>query len=125
MNAAEITVEIVEAFADHASSERVRLMMGATLADALARATIESAQPALEALGAIEHVADSNVGIWGRRALASTRLNDGDRIELYRAVTADAKSARLARAREQGYRWQGRTRRSAHSSAVDSPKGKS
>jgi uncharacterized protein len=112
---ASIAIEIVEAFADGAHRETVRVRAGASLADALACATSESVKRALDELARIDHVADSNVGVWGRRALATTALHDGDRIELYRAVTADAKSARLARAREQGYRWQGRTRRVAQS----------
>jgi sulfur carrier protein len=65
---------------------------------------------------AVDHIADSFVGIWGRRTLLSTPLTDGDRIELYRELIADAKSARLKRAGEQGYRWQGRTRRVVNSS---------
>jgi putative ubiquitin-RnfH superfamily antitoxin RatB of RatAB toxin-antitoxin module len=63
--------------------------------------------------GQPQHIADSNVGIWGRRVTLDTALNNDDRIELYRPVIADAKSARLKRASEQGYRWQGRTRRAA------------
>ncbi len=106
-----IAVEIVEAFADRVERETVRVPAGACVRDALSVCTSESAKRALGELTRTDHVADSNVGLWGRRALASTLLHDGDRIELYRAVTADAKSARLARAREQGYRWQGRTRR--------------
>jgi uncharacterized protein len=113
--AASIAVEIVEAFADDARRETVHVPLGASVADALACATSESAKRALNELTRIDHIADSNVGVWGRRALATTALHDGDRIELYRAVTADAKTARLARAREQGYRWQGRTRRVAQS----------
>jgi putative ubiquitin-RnfH superfamily antitoxin RatB of RatAB toxin-antitoxin module len=42
-----------------------------------------------------------------------TLLSDGDRIELYRPLIADPKAARKKRATEQGYRWQGRTRRAA------------
>jgi uncharacterized protein len=112
---ATIAVEVVEAFADRAESETVHVPTGACVRDALSVCTSESAKRALDALTRADHVADSNVGLWGRRALATAPLYDGDRIELYRAVTADAKSARLARAREQGYRWQGRTRRVAQS----------
>ncbi len=110
---AMIQVEIVEATRDQATRERVRLRAGARVRDALAIATNASAKQALIEIDEVGHLADSNVGVWGRRALGTTPLNDGDRIELYRAVTADAKSARLTRAREQGYRWQGRTRRAA------------
>ncbi len=108
-----IQIEIVSAYADRIARETLRVQHGVTLGEALATSAGELAQQAAKTLESVAHVADSNVGIWGRRVLADAPLNDGDRIEIYREVTADAKSARLARAREQGYRWQGRTRRAA------------
>ncbi|MGL4232961.1 MAG: RnfH family protein [Casimicrobium sp.] len=108
-----IAVEIVEAFADRVARETVRVPADACVRNALAIASSDSAKRALAELESIDHIADSNVGIWGRRVLLDSPLADGDRIELYRVVMADAKSARLVRAREQGYRWQGRTRRAA------------
>ncbi len=108
-----IQIEIVSAFADRISRETLRVRQGVTLGDALAISAGELAQQAAKTLESVAHVADSNVGIWGRRVLADALLSNGDRVEIYREVTADAKSARLARARQQGYRWQGRTRRAA------------
>lgn len=40
----------------------------------------------------------SRVGIWGRRCGLDDPVRDGDRIELYRPVTADPKEVRRRRA---------------------------
>jgi putative ubiquitin-RnfH superfamily antitoxin RatB of RatAB toxin-antitoxin module len=40
----------------------------------------------------------SRTGIWGRRCGLDDAVRDGDRIELYRPVTADPKEARRRRA---------------------------
>jgi uncharacterized protein len=111
----EILVEVIEANAENISRESLTLPTGACVRDALTLCEIANATRTLVNMETVTHVADSMVGVWGRRVLLDAVLQSGDRIELYRAVTADAKSARLARAREQGYRWQGRTRRVAQS----------
>jgi uncharacterized protein len=116
MSISSITVEIVEAHATNTLRERIELQRGANVADALGVSSFERAHALLKQMQSIEHVADSDVGVWGRRVLLHTALVDGDRIELYRTVIADAKAARTRRANEQGYRWQGRTRRAAKSS---------
>jgi uncharacterized protein len=108
-----LDIEVIEAHESTVSHERVALPRGAQVRDALAMCKLVQTAAALQQMQRIEHIADSVVGVWGRRVLLDAVLNDGDRIELYRAVTADAKTARLARARQQGYRWQGRTRRAA------------
>ncbi len=43
--------------------------------------------------------AQLSVGIWGRRASLGMRLRDGDRVEIYRALTVDPKEARRVRQR--------------------------
>jgi uncharacterized protein len=111
----EILVEVIEANAENISRESLTLPAGASVRDALTLCKISNVAQTLINMETVTHVADSMVGVWGRRVLLDAMLQSGDRIELYRAVTADAKSARLARAREQGYRWQGRTRRVAQS----------
>ena len=45
-------------------------------------------------------IAGSVVGVFGRVVRASTPLEDGDRVEIYRPLAADPKSARRTRARE-------------------------
>jgi putative ubiquitin-RnfH superfamily antitoxin RatB of RatAB toxin-antitoxin module len=108
-----IVIEVIEAHESTVSREKIALPRDARVRDALAVCKLAQASAALQQMQTVGHTADSVIGIWGRRVLLDTALNNDDRIELYRAVTADAKSARLARAREQGYRWQGRTRRAA------------
>jgi len=109
-----IQVQIVAAWADHVEQHRLELAPGATLADALTALAMlpgTGATPLAEM--ARNATDDDDVGIWGRRMPLATALADGDRIELYRPITADPKLARHRRASEQGYRWQGRTRRAA------------
>ena len=68
----------------------VALEPGATVADALAAAKVRERFPEL---------ADFAVGIWSRRCTPEERLRDGDRVEVYRELAADAKAQRRARAR--------------------------
>lgn len=79
----KLRVELIAAWP--ARSERVRLELeeGATVRSALAAAGWE---------------AGYGVGIYGRRAGPETRLADGDRVEIYRALGADPKEARRRRA---------------------------
>ena len=93
-------VTLTSAWADRVDEQATLLADGATLADALGAFGIDDLAPA-------------DVGIWGQSVPLNTPLKDGDRIERYRALIADPKAARHRRANEQGYRWQGRTRRAA------------
>ena len=93
-------VTLVSAWADRVDERAIELAQGATLGDALI------------ALG-INDSSLADVGIWGKSVPLDTPLKDGDRIEQYRPLIADPKLARHRRANEQGYRWQGRTRRAA------------
>jgi hypothetical protein len=70
----------------------VEVAKGATVADAIAAARIAQRFPELE----VERL---EVGVWSRVASRATRLREGDRVELYRALKADPKSMRRARAR--------------------------
>ena len=96
---AAISVTLVSAWPDRVDQQTLSLREGASLGDALAVA------------GWTSDTVDA--GVWGKRLPADTLLSDGDRIELYRPLIADPKAARKKRATEQGYRWQGRTRRAA------------
>ncbi len=95
-------IEIVRAWPDQVERWVLDLRDGATLADAL---------EAIAALGV--RVEAEHTGVWGRREPLSHPLSEDDRVELYRPIQADPKAARLDRARQQGYRWQARTRRTA------------
>jgi uncharacterized protein len=113
MSGEHTEVEVIDADSQRVLRERLTLRANARVADALSASTFERAAEILGNAQSVTHAADSFVGVWGRRVLIDTPLQNGDRIELYRALIADAKSTRLKRASEQGYRWQGRTRRAA------------
>lgn len=65
---------------------------GATVADAIAAAGLGQRFPGVD-------FSRMRTGIWSRAVPASTTLRDGDRVELYRALTADPKEARRKRAK--------------------------
>ncbi len=76
--------------------EQVELTLpaGATLGDALHASGFLQRHPGVD-------LANPAVGIWGRRRTLDARLCDGDRVELYRPLTADPKEARRRRQRLQ------------------------
>ena len=60
-----------------------------------------------DALQAAGCAPDSDAGIWGRARPPETLLADGDRVEVYRALRVDPKTARRERFRQQGKRGTG------------------
>jgi putative ubiquitin-RnfH superfamily antitoxin RatB of RatAB toxin-antitoxin module len=88
-----LTVTVVLALPGRAVEVETRLPQGSTVADAL------SAFPAREAPGM--DLAHAPVGVWGRRVERDRPLADGDRVEIYRPLVADPKSARRRKARRQ------------------------
>ena len=93
-------VTLISAWPDRVDEQAIELSESVTLGDALL------------AFG-VNDLSQADVGIWGKSVPLDTPLKDGDRIERYRPLIADPKEARHRRANEQGYRWQGRTRRAA------------
>ncbi len=89
-----VRVEVVAAFADRALVGRYRIAAPATVRAALEAA---AADPQFAAAGPFDANA---VGVFGRLAAIDERLEEGDRVELYRALAADPKAARRARVRE-------------------------
>ena len=73
----------------------VSLALGSTLVDAVHASGVHARYPDLNVLTA-------TAGIWGRKATPSQRLNDGDRVEIYRPLTVDPKVARRERFTRQG-----------------------
>ena len=88
---APLRVELVFGSAPR-TTEVLSLLLppGSTLADALRAGGVIEA----EAAGLPEGLA---CGIWGRRQAMPTVLRDGDRVEVYRALTVDPKEARRQR----------------------------
>lgn len=89
---AEIEVTVVFALTHRATELSVSLPAGATIADALERSGLAANHPALDLSGA-------RVGIFGKLARRDTLLANGDRVEVYRALLADAKTRRVKRAK--------------------------
>lgn len=67
------------------------LPVRATVADAIDASGVLDRRPELAATA-------PDVGIWGRACTMAQRLEDGDRVELYRPLTVDPKEARRVRA---------------------------
>ena len=97
-----IAVLLIEAWADRLIRRELNLPDGATLFDAILALGVD--------------LDDGNIGLWGKQVPLDTVLREGDRLERYRGLIADPKQARHQRANDQGYRWQGRTRRAARGS---------
>ena len=74
---------------------------GTTLQQAVALATCQASWPADWPEAACQSLTP---GVWGRKASWSTRLREGDRVELYRALRVDPKVARRERFNRQGAR---------------------
>ena len=85
-----LRVWVVAALPDRQEVLELELADGATVADALAAARLAEHHPQL---------AHALVGIWSRRVGRDERLHDGDRVEVYRELQADAKAQRRERAR--------------------------
>ena len=89
-----ILIEVVYAEPRRAVAKQYRLHAPATVADALRRA---AADPDFHGVD----VAGAAVGVFGRAVSADQGLNTGDRLEIYRPLTADPKTARRERAQQQ------------------------
>ena len=64
-----------------------------------------TALDAVRASGLAERFPDvdfgaATIGVWGRACAPDTRLQDGDRVEIYRPLTMDPNEARRLRARQ-------------------------
>ena len=68
------------------------LAEGATVAEALAAARLEARFPDVDARGL-------EPGIWSKTCTWDAALREGDRVELYRPLEADAKQMRRERAK--------------------------
>jgi putative ubiquitin-RnfH superfamily antitoxin RatB of RatAB toxin-antitoxin module len=87
----KLRVTVVIALPDRQEVIDLRLPAGATAGDALAAARVHERYPELGA--------DAPAGIWSRTCSRDTPLREGDRVEVYRTLKADAKAMRRARAR--------------------------
>ena len=90
-------IRVVVAYAgrDHQVLRRLDVAPGSTLADAI------SVSGVLRDFAEID-LARNRVGIFGRLARLDAPLCEGDRVEIYRPLTADPKEARRRRAGSRG-----------------------
>ncbi|MGH8746161.1 MAG: RnfH family protein [Burkholderiales bacterium] len=86
-----LRVEVVYALSDAQHVLRVSLAPGATVADALEACGLYARHSEFDP-------ARQAVGIFGRRVKLNQRLRQDDRVEIYRALLNDPKSARRRRA---------------------------
>jgi uncharacterized protein len=89
----DIAIDVVYAEPQRAVLKTFRLVPPATVADVL---RLAAADPDFAGID----LTNSAVGIFGRLASIDEFLADRDRVEIYRPLAADPKSARRARARD-------------------------
>lgn len=85
-----IRVSVVAALPERQEVVSLELPEGSCAAEAVAASGLLERYPQL---------AGASIGVWSRKVDAALRLRDGDRVELYRPLIADAKESRRARAR--------------------------
>lgn len=86
-----VQVTVVYALPDAVWERAVDVEAGATLRTAIERSGFALAYP-----GAVHEA--MHVGVFGKRGSLDDTLHDGDRVEIYRALTVDPKEARRIRA---------------------------
>lgn len=87
-----VRVSLVVALPSAQEVIELELRDGATAGEALAHAAVRARYPDLDP-GTV------TLGIWARPVEAGRVLRDGDRVEVYRPLKADAKAMRRERAR--------------------------
>jgi len=87
----EIEVEVVYALRLAQDSTRLRLPLGTTVAQAVARAGLALRHPEID-------LGPGRVAVYGRLVSGDAILRDGDRVEILRPLSADAKELRRGRA---------------------------
>jgi putative ubiquitin-RnfH superfamily antitoxin RatB of RatAB toxin-antitoxin module len=95
-----ISIEVAAALPERQILVPLRVPAGTTLAEAVALAGLAERLPGIE-------IEESRLGIFGKKRPPETTLSEGDRVEVYRPLTADPKEIRrqlaeLARARKKG-----------------------
>jgi uncharacterized protein len=88
--AVEIAVEVVYALPSEQVVVRLLLAPGATVGEAIRQSGLLQRHPQIDAVAVC-------AGVFGNRVALDARLNDGDRVEIYRPLTVDPKEARRRR----------------------------
>jgi len=87
----ELRVTVVYCAPGCEDVSEVTLADGATVGDAIGAAGVLVRRPEVAS-------SSPDVGIWGRPCALTQRVEDGDRVEIYRPLTVDPKEARRVRA---------------------------
>ena len=87
------TVELVYALPGEQTLLSLEVAPGTTVREAIELSGIRSRSVAID-------LERDKVGIYGKRVSLETVLRDGDRVEIYRPLTADPKDARRRRVRK-------------------------
>ena len=90
-HAERFSVEVVYSLPAHQHRIRLRVSAGTTVAQAIDQSGVRARFPEIDP-------ANVKVGIFARRVPPDAEVHAGDRIEIYRPLVADPKSARRARA---------------------------
>jgi putative ubiquitin-RnfH superfamily antitoxin RatB of RatAB toxin-antitoxin module len=90
MSAQDLCVEVVYAAPERQKRYALQVRDGATVSDAIRGSGILEAFPDID-------LARNRVGIYGKLVRPDQRLRDGDRVEIYRPLSADPKEARHKR----------------------------
>ena len=83
-------VTVVAALRERQEVAEVELAAGATAAQALAASGLAARFPEID-------FARVRLGLWNKPCAGDTPLREGDRVEVYRELLADAKALRRAR----------------------------
>ena len=92
---AKIAVEVAYALPEKQYLLRVTLEEGATIAQAIEASGLLALRTDID-------LARNKVGIFSRPAKLQDTVQDGDRVEIYRPLTADPKALRRMRAEKSG-----------------------
>lgn len=92
-----LQVEIVYAVPQQQTLLSLTVPGGTTVAEAIKASGIEQRHPEID-------LTQCAFGVFGRLAEAGQRLVDGDRVEIYRPLQVDPKTARRARAAKHSQR---------------------
>lgn len=93
MSEAQIAVEVVFAKPGEQALEQLHVPVDATVEAVIRQSGLLERFPEID-------LSSNKVGIFGKATALAAKLNDGDRIEIYRPLIADPKEARKKRAAE-------------------------
>ena len=88
-----VAVKVVYALPDRQVLTELTVPVGSTVRDVVACSGLLERFPEID-------LETNRVGVYSRLVELDAVVNDGDRVEIYRPLTADPKSARRRRARE-------------------------